>query len=307
MGAYLQLVTPGIPLLGALPVPRRLRRPGLLVHLHGRCSPTMTPTDAYRGAGRPEATYAIERAMDALARPGRRRTRPRSAAATSSPPTPSPTPRPPAWSFDSGNYEPAPWTRRWRWPATRASARSSRRGGRRAPPKHLGHRPVHLRARCAAWPRAGCWPPSTTVAGGWESATVRMLPTGKVQVVTGTTPHGQGHETCWSQIVADQLGVSPDDVEVLHSDTAISPLGLDTLRVAVAGRRRHGGRPGRRQGHRQGPGHRRPPARGGRGRPRVRQRRLLRQGLARQGDARPGVSPSPPSPPTTCPTGWSPT
>ena len=65
-------------------------------------------------------------------------------------------------------------------------------------------------------------------AGGWESATVRMLPTGKVEVVTGATPHGQGHETCWSMIVAERLGVSPDDVEVLHSDTAISPLGMDT-------------------------------------------------------------------------------
>ena len=65
-------------------------------------------------------------------------------------------------------------------------------------------------------------------AGGWESATVRILPTCKVEVVTGTTPHGQGHETCWSMIVADRLGVDPDDVEVLHSDTAITPLGMDT-------------------------------------------------------------------------------
>jgi len=65
-------------------------------------------------------------------------------------------------------------------------------------------------------------------AGGWEAASVQLLPTGKVQVTTGTSPHGQSHETCWSQIVADRLGVSPDDVDVLHSDTAISPLGMDT-------------------------------------------------------------------------------
>jgi carbon-monoxide dehydrogenase large subunit len=65
-------------------------------------------------------------------------------------------------------------------------------------------------------------------AGGWESATVRLLPTGKVQVVTGTSPHGQGHETSWSMIVADKFGISPDDVEVLHSDTLISPIGMDT-------------------------------------------------------------------------------
>ena len=55
-----------------------------------------------------------------------------------------------------------------------------------------------------------------------------MLPTNKVQVVTGSTPHGQGHETSWSMIVADKLGVPPEDVDVLHSDTAISPLGIDT-------------------------------------------------------------------------------
>jgi carbon-monoxide dehydrogenase large subunit len=65
-------------------------------------------------------------------------------------------------------------------------------------------------------------------AGGWEAATVRVLPTAKVQVVTGTAPHGQGHETAWSMIAAEKLGVDPADVDVLHSDTAIAPLGLDT-------------------------------------------------------------------------------
>mgnify|MGYP000721087360 CR=1 FL=1 len=64
--------------------------------------------------------------------------------------------------------------------------------------------------------------------GGWEAATVRVLPTNKIQVVTGTAPHGQGHETAWSMIVAEKMGVDPDDVDVLHSDTAIAPLGLDT-------------------------------------------------------------------------------
>jgi carbon-monoxide dehydrogenase large subunit len=65
-------------------------------------------------------------------------------------------------------------------------------------------------------------------AGGWEAATVRLMATGKVQVVTGSTPHGQGHETCWSQIVADRLGVDPDDVDVVSGDTALSPAGMDT-------------------------------------------------------------------------------
>ena len=65
-------------------------------------------------------------------------------------------------------------------------------------------------------------------AGGWESASVRMLPTGKVEVVTGSSGHGQGHETAWSQIVADRLGVAYEDVEVLHGDTQVAPKGMDT-------------------------------------------------------------------------------
>ena len=65
-------------------------------------------------------------------------------------------------------------------------------------------------------------------AGGWDTATIRCLPTGSIQVVTGTSPHGQGHETAWAQIAADLLGYGIDEVEVLHGDTAFSPLGLDT-------------------------------------------------------------------------------
>jgi carbon-monoxide dehydrogenase large subunit len=65
-------------------------------------------------------------------------------------------------------------------------------------------------------------------AGGWENASIRMLPTGKVEVVTGISPHGQGHETGFSQIVADRLGVPFEDVEIIHGDTQSAPKGLDT-------------------------------------------------------------------------------
>jgi carbon-monoxide dehydrogenase large subunit len=65
-------------------------------------------------------------------------------------------------------------------------------------------------------------------AGGWENASVRMLATGKVEVVTGSSAHGQGHETAFSQIVADMLGVPFEDVEIIHGDTQSSPKGLDT-------------------------------------------------------------------------------
>jgi carbon-monoxide dehydrogenase large subunit len=66
------------------------------------------------------------------------------------------------------------------------------------------------------------------VAGGWDAATIRCLPSGTVQVLTGTSPHGQGHETAWSQIAADELGYGVDEIEVLHGDTTVSPLGMDT-------------------------------------------------------------------------------
>jgi carbon-monoxide dehydrogenase large subunit len=65
-------------------------------------------------------------------------------------------------------------------------------------------------------------------AGGWEHASIRMLATGTVEVITGASAHGQGHETAWSQIVADRLGVPFENVEVLHGDTQIAPKGLDT-------------------------------------------------------------------------------
>jgi carbon-monoxide dehydrogenase large subunit len=64
--------------------------------------------------------------------------------------------------------------------------------------------------------------------GGWEHATVRLLPTGRVEVVAGTSPHGQGHVTSFSQIVADAVGIGFDDVDVLHGDTDVAAWGLDT-------------------------------------------------------------------------------
>ena len=75
-------------------------------------------------------------------------------------------------------------------------------------------------------------------AGGWDSATIELMPTGTVRVVTGVSPHGQGSATVFAQIVADQLGVDYDDVEVLHGDTGTMPLGMDTYGsrgVAVGG------------------------------------------------------------------------
>jgi carbon-monoxide dehydrogenase large subunit len=225
MGAYLQLVTPGIPLLGAFLYAGVYDLPQAYDFECTSVFTTMTPTDAYRGAGRPEATYAIERAMDALAAKmgiDPLELRRRNYIATDKYPYT-------AWSglvYDSGDHDAA---------ATKAAQLvgydelRARQRAQNVPgaTKRLGIGVSSYFEMCGLAP-SRVLASLNYSAGGWEAATVRVLPTAKVQVVTGTAPHGQGHETAWSMIVADRLGISPDDVDVLHSDTAIAPLGLDT-------------------------------------------------------------------------------
>jgi aerobic carbon-monoxide dehydrogenase large subunit len=184
-----------------------------------------TPTDAYRGAGRPEATYAIERSIEALAAKvgvDSAEIRRRNYIAADKFPYESIA----GLTYDSGNYEP---TLDRALELVDATGRRAEQERRRA----AGDK-VHLGIGIATYVEMCGLAPSRVLAslnysaGGWEAATVRVQPTGSVQVVSGTTPHGQGHETTWSQIVADKLGIDPDLVEVLHSDTAISPLGMDT-------------------------------------------------------------------------------
>ncbi|MGH9185167.1 MAG: xanthine dehydrogenase family protein molybdopterin-binding subunit [Acidimicrobiales bacterium] len=224
MGAYLQLVTPGIPLLGAFLYHGVYDIPTYSFECTSVFT-NKTPTDAYRGAGRPEATYAIERAMDALARKVgvdpieiRRRNYiasdafPYSSAA--------------GLVFDSGAYENS-LDRALELVGYEELRKEQARRREAGEKTHLGIGVSTYVEMCGLAP-SRVLASLNYAAGGWESATVRLLPTGKVQVVTGSTPHGQGQETCWSMIVGDKFGVDPDDVEVLHSDTAVSPLGLDT-------------------------------------------------------------------------------
>jgi carbon-monoxide dehydrogenase large subunit len=225
MGAYLQLVTPGIPLLGAFLYAGVYDLPVAYDFSCTSVFTTMTPTDAYRGAGRPEATYAIERAMDALAaKMGldplelRRRNFIRKEQFPYTAMT--------GLVYDSGDHDAA---------ATMAeqlvdyAALRARQAEQNVPgaTRRLGVGVSTYFEMCGLAP-SRVLASLNYSAGGWEAATVRVLPTSKIQVVTGTSPHGQGHETAWSMIVAEKMGVSPDDVDVLHSDTAISPLGLDT-------------------------------------------------------------------------------
>src|SRR6202012_5112994 len=186
---------------------------------------TKVPTDAYRGAGRPEATYAIEHIMDDLAAelgmdPLELRKRnwitheefPYTTIA--------------GMTYDSGNYEAATAkaVELFGYDDLRKEQAARRESGD----------PVQLGIGISTFTEMCGLAPSKVVgslaygAGGWESASIRMLPTGKVEVVTGSSAHGQGHETAWSQIVADKLGVPFEDIRVLHGDTQVSPKGMDT-------------------------------------------------------------------------------
>ncbi len=223
MGAYLQLVAPGVPLLGAFLYCGSYGGEAYHFECTGVFTNT-TPTDAYRGAGRPEATYAIELAMDALAReigvdPAEIRRR-------NFLPTGDMVASPGGLQFDTTDY--GPNLERaldlLGYDDVRAEQAARRERG---DPRLLGIGISTYVEMCGLAP-SQVLGSLNYGAGGWEAATVRLLPTGKVEVVTGTSPHGQGHETSWSQIVADRLGVDFDDVTVLHGDTAIAPHGMNT-------------------------------------------------------------------------------
>jgi carbon-monoxide dehydrogenase large subunit len=222
MGGYLQLITPGIPLLGAWLYAGAYAARAYSFECTGAFTHT-TPTDAYRGAGRPEATYAIERAMDALARklaidPVELRRRnfikefPYTIAS--------------GLTVDSGDYD--AHLDRARELLDYESLRREQAERRAAgDTKLLGIGFSTYLEMCGLAPsrilgvlRYG--------AGGWDAASVRFLPTGTVELIIGTTPHGQSHVTTFSQIVAERLGLDVGDIEVLYGDTTIAPLGMDT-------------------------------------------------------------------------------
>ncbi len=226
MGAYMMLITPGVPLLGSFLYHGVYETPKFSFTCEGWFT-NRTPTDAYRGAGRPEASYAIERAMDMLSyevgispEEIRRRNYINGGEPFEMWENPA------GIFFDSGHY--LPTLDRALDMADVAGLRAEQQRRRDAGEvKQLGIGMCTYVEICGLAPSRALGG-LKYAAGGWEHATVRLLPTGKVEVVSGSTPHGQGHETSWSQIIATKMGISPHDVTVLHSDTAISPLGLDT-------------------------------------------------------------------------------
>lgn len=218
LGAYHQLLTPAIPTLTGLMLSGAYRIPAIQLNVTA-CFTNKMATDAYRGAGRPEATYVVERALDLVALDTgidaaevRRRNFPGKDEFPFHTAT--------GLEYDSGDYEAAldKAQATINYSALREEQRQARATGRL-----IGIGVSTYVEICALGPS------QAMPAGGWESATVRIEPTGKVTVMTGASPHGQGQETSFAQIAADELGVDLNDVTVLHGDTGVVQYGIGTF------------------------------------------------------------------------------
>ncbi len=223
LGAFLSTFAPLIPtfLYGPL-LSGVYEIPNIWCEVTGVLTNT-TPVDAYRGAGRPEAAYLSERMCDVAARalgmdPAELRRR------NFIPPSKFPYQTPVAFQYDSGNYA-AAFDRALQmldYRKFRADQEAAHKQGR------------WLGVGFATYIEATGPAPSRVAgalgaqAGLWESATVRVHPTGKITVFTGSHSHGQGHETTFAQIVSSELGVPLEDVEIVHGDTAAIPFGMGT-------------------------------------------------------------------------------
>ena len=218
LGAYHQLLTPAIPTLSVLMMPGLYRTQNVRADIVGAFT-NCVPTDAYRGAGRPEATHGIERMVDILAdelKMDPAEIRVKNFVHREEFPFPTAT----GLIYDSGNYA-APLKKAMAtvdYEKLLAEQAEARKQG-----KFMG---IGI---CTYGEICGFGPSPATPAGGWESATVKIEPSGKVTVLTGTCSHGQGEETTFAQIAADELGVDIDDILVLRGDTAIVPYGIGTF------------------------------------------------------------------------------
>ncbi len=217
-GAYYQLLTVAIFTLTGLMLPGPYKIENIEMNATGVFT-NKVATDAYRGAGRPEATYILERMMDIAAiELGmdpvdiRRKNFPDKSEfpfSTSA-----------GLSYDSGDYHLAldRALEAADYPAMRAQQEEARKDGR------------YLGIGFSTYVEICGMGPSAALGGqGWESARVRVEPTGKATVFSGASPHGQGQQTSFAQIVADGLGISVDDVTVIHGDTDVVPYGVGTF------------------------------------------------------------------------------
>ena len=214
LGAYLSTFAPAVPtyLYGTL-LSGEYDIPAIYCRVIGVFTHT-TPVDAYRGAGRPEATFVVERLMDLAARklgldPTEIRRR------NFVPPDKFPFQTQVALQYDSGNYE----------AALQKALEIIDYKNLRQEQERLRQEGRYIGIGFSTYIEACGLAPSAVVgslgaqAGQWESALVRIHPTGKVTVYSGSSAHGQGHVTTFAQIVADKLGVSLEDIEIIQSDT----------------------------------------------------------------------------------------
>ncbi|MCY3822281.1 MAG: xanthine dehydrogenase family protein molybdopterin-binding subunit [Nitrospinae bacterium] len=217
-GAYYQLLTVAIFTLTGLMLPGPYKIANMEMNATGVFT-NKVATDAYRGAGRPEATYILERMMDiAAVELGmdpveiRRKNFPDKSEFpfnTSA-----------GLSYDSGDYHLAldRALEAADYPAMRAQQEEARKDGR------------YLGIGFSTYVEICGMGPSAALGGqGWESARVRVEPTGKATVFSGASPHGQGQQTSFAQIVADGLGIDANDVTVVHGDTDVVPYGVGTF------------------------------------------------------------------------------
>jgi carbon-monoxide dehydrogenase large subunit len=218
IGAYNMLLTAAVPTLTMLMASGTYDIPAIRTTLT-EVFTNKTPTDAYRGAGRPEATYFVERAMDMLARelkmdPADVRRR------NFIQPKQFPFATQMGAVYDSGDYEraldlaltAADWTRL-----------KAERDAARAEGRLVGLGLAMYVEVC------GIGPSASLPTGGWEYSGVTIERDGRITATTGVSPHGQGNETTFAQMLADQFGVPLEHVRILHGDTGVVKQGIGTF------------------------------------------------------------------------------
>jgi len=223
-GAYNMLLTPLIPSLGAFVMGGCYKIPNVQTDIIGVFT-NKCPTDAIRGAGRPEATHMLELTLDAMAHElgiDRLEIRRKNFIPKEDFPASVAT----GVIYDSGDYVKTLDTL---LEHVDVAAFQKEQEELRAQGIHRGIGFCTYTEICGLAPSRVTGPAGVGVqAGLWESAMIRVHNTGAVTVYTGTSPHGQGLDTAMAQIVADKLGVDPQIVEVIHGDTATGPEGRGT-------------------------------------------------------------------------------
>jgi carbon-monoxide dehydrogenase large subunit len=218
LGAYHQLLTPAIATFTPLMAQGCYKMEGLECQLLGVFTNTMS-TDAYRGAGRPEATFLIERMIDLVASklgidPAEIRRKNFIGGAEF------PFATLTGLTYDSGEYA----------ASLDKALELADYKGLRAKQAELRKQGRYMGIGLSTYVEVcGMGPSAAMPAPGWDSATIRVEPTGSVTVMTGVSPHGQGQETTFAQIVADRLGVPIDAINIIHGDTDKVQYGVGTF------------------------------------------------------------------------------